>query len=304
MKLKEIERVELMTRREFAVRYDLLERPVIIQGGAENFRGVQTWNPRSLSERVGSVEVDFKYSTSHRHPDFSAPTLKEAFRRSKGTIAELITKVTEGPHGERARWLFTGDERWLLRKRDGVVTKDALLAPLLDDVGVPPLFDPERLYTVWAWISGRGVRTWLHYDNNGCHNLNAQITGKKHCVVYPPSALSAMAPFLLGGDNPAYNCSSLDIEVPGTLAAVEGFEGELRAGDLLFIPAWWFHTFAHHGEFNTNVNFWYKPERPSHHRLAARQALIDAAQQAFAADAPSPERNAILKSLDQRLVAS
>jgi len=25
-------------------------------------------------------------------------------------------------------------------------------------------------------LSGRGVRTWLHYDNNGCHNLNAQIT--------------------------------------------------------------------------------------------------------------------------------
>src|SRR5688572_13651189 len=203
-----------MTRREFAVRYDLLERPVVIDGGAEHFRAYKTWNAQTLRERFGKTEIDFKDSNSHRHPDFSAPTAKEAFRRGHGTIAELIDWVTAGPAGERARRLFTGDERWLLRRRGGVTSTDERLSGLLDDVVVPPLFDQERLYTVWAWISGAGVRTWLHYDNNGCHNLNAQITGEKRCVLYPPSTLTAMKPFPLGGFNPAYNCSSIDVEAP------------------------------------------------------------------------------------------
>ena len=51
----------------------------------------------------------------------------------------------------------------------------------------------------------RGVRTWLHYDNNGCHNLNAQICGHKRCWLYAPDQLQRMHPFLLGSGNPAHN---------------------------------------------------------------------------------------------------
>jgi hypothetical protein len=300
--MPEVTRINAMTRREFAVGFDLLERPVLISGGCENFRACSTWGPAQLTARLGTVEIDYKQSLSHRHPDFAAPTLKEAFRRGHGTIAELIEWVTRGPEAERSHRLFTGDERYLLRKRDGVVDVDAALATLLDDVAVPPLFDPERLYTVWAWLSGAGVRTWLHYDNNGCHNLNAQITGRKRCVLYPPSALGKMRPFPLGGGNPAHNCSSIDVEVGGALSDVEGYTADLEAGDLLFIPAWWFHTFEHLGEFNTNVNFWYKPERPSHNAVAARQALLDAAARTLSP--PTAEQAETLRKLDEALLGA
>ena len=110
-------------------------------------------------------------------------------------------------------------------------------------------------------MSGRGVRTWLHYDNNGCHNLNAQITGEKRCALYAPELVGRLRLFRLGGSNPAHNCSQIDVE-QGELADVPCLEATLHAGDLLFIPAWWLHTFLHLGELNTNVNFWWKPEHP------------------------------------------
>jgi len=169
-------------------------------------------------------------------------------------------------------------------------------------VEIPPFFARERLHTVWGWFSGPGVRTWLHYDNNGCHNLNAQLTGHKRCALYPPSELAKLHPFLLGGDNPAHNCSAVDVDAPqpefaADLAAAEVWRSEVHSGDLLFIPAWWFHTFEHTGELNSNVNFWWRPERPRHNAVAARQSLLDAASQAELGDR-TPALLAALRALD------
>jgi hypothetical protein len=221
------------------------------------------------------------------------------FATQTARFADFIAAITTGPVDERRQRLFTGDERFVLRRRDGETTIDDALAPLLDDVVIP---EParDRLYTVWAWFSGAGVRTWLHYDNNGCHNLNAQLTGSKHCVLFPPHELAKLAPFPLGGGNPAYNCSRLDFEQPDALANAERWSGRLEAGDLLFIPAWWFHAFVHTGDFNSNVNFWWKPARPAWNPVAARQALVDAAA---TLDAKDPAVAAVLGKLDRALTS-
>jgi lysine-specific demethylase 8 len=213
-----------------------------------------------------------------------------------------MQRINHGPDDERCRYLFTGDERFLLRRRKGQTSIDAELGPLLDEVEVPPWIPSERLHTVWAWFSGPGVRTWLHYDNNGCHNLNAQITGRKRCVLYPPDELRRMHLFSLGGDNPAHNCSAIDVENPAPAHAADldgasAWCAELEAGDLLYIPAWWFHTFLHLGPFNSNVNFWWKPERPRWNVVAARQALVDAAA-ASGLDRTAPAIASALAELD------
>src|SRR6185503_19431673 len=107
---------------------------------------------------------------------------------------------------------------------------DPELAPLWDDVGLSELVPEEQLYTVWAWFSGRGVRTGLHYDNNGCHNLNAQIAGTKECLLIPPGELAKLSMFPFGGNNPAYNCSRIDV-FGSPLVDVDTRCARLEAGD-------------------------------------------------------------------------
>lgn len=280
--------------------------PLVIEGGARHFRASCEWNPAELRRRFGAVEVQFKLSSSHVHPDFRQVERARMFARGRSSFAEFLDRITTGEPAERARYLFTGDEQFLWRRREGIVSVHPELGKLLDDVVVPELFAPERLHSVWGWFSGQGVRTWLHYDNNACHNLNAQITGRKRCDLYPPSELARLHPFLLGGDNPAHNCSAIDVEAPAPchaedLAAARAFHAELEAGDLLFIPAFWFHTFQHLGEFNSNVNFWWRPENPRWNPVAARQAVVDAVARADLGELTPALRQA-LHSIDSAAV--
>lgn len=268
-------------------RVDWLEHrdePLVIRGGVAHWPAVALWSPEYLARRLGPIEIAYKVSSSNAHPDFRARSLAGMFARQRAPLERFLALIGGGPASERARYLFTGDEQFLLRRRAGQTSIDSALAPLLADVSTPALFAEERLYTVWAWLSGPGVRTWLHYDNNGCHNLNAQVCGRKRCVLYAPDELAKLHPFPLGGPNPAYNCSRIDVErQQGELAidaSVRAWRAELEAGDLLFIPAWWLHTFEHVGEFNANVNYWWRPARPLWNLVAARQAVVDAVQAA------------------------
>lgn len=289
--MSEVERVRGITLHEFNARFEQPQLPVVIEGGCAHYPAVARWTPEYLKEKLGHEPIQFKLSTCHQHPNFHAKTLPEIFARGSSTLAEFIDSVTTGDPGQRSHRYFTGDERFLLKRRDGHETRDAALAPLLDDVEVPAFLPAERLYTVWGWLSGRGVRTWLHYETNGCHNFNAQLRGNKTCVLYPPEQLSKMRMFRPGSGNPAYNCSEIDVEDPAEqalLARAGGLTATLQAGDLLFIPAWWFHTFFHLGEFNANINFWWKPVRPVLNQVAVRQGFLDAMMAAgFSEKTPS-----------------
>lgn len=242
------------------------ELPCVIENGAADWPA-RRWSVAYLNDRIGDLAIRCKLSRSHVHPDFRAPTLKDMFATEASTFRALFAAITTGD--DRARRLFTGDEQFVLRVRDGLTTIHEPFRPLLDDAPVPDLVPSDRLYTVWAWFSGRGVRTGLHYDNNGCHNLNAQLCGAKSCVLFPPSELERMELFPVGGTNPAVNCSALEREPEGGLTA------QLDAGDLLFIPAWWFHSFDHHGDFNANMNYWWKPAVATSNPVSERQEVID-----------------------------
>lgn len=281
--------------------------PVVIEGGAASWPAVRSWSVDYLTAKLGAVRVRYKQSSCHAHPDFRAATVAAMFAVAETTFGELLAAMTTGPVEHRARKLFTGDEQFVVRRRDGEETLNPALAPLLDDVVIPDYFARDRLYTVWAWFSGLGVRTWLHYDNNGCHNLNAQLTGRKQCWLLAPDQLARLAPFPLGGANPAHNCSQIDADDPAEhpgLASVPQWTATLEAGDLLFIPAWWFHTFRHLGEFNSNVNFWWKPAHPLANPVADRQRLLELAAASGIDPRGDDPAAAALRRLDELAIRS
>jgi len=263
----EVERVSADRLASLARKLEEGRAPLVIDGGVNAWAAVSRWNAEYLAERIGHVEVQYKVSSGSAHPDFRQPSLPHMFTRGRAPFRDFLRLIGDGPLEARARYLFTGDEQFLVRRRAGTSLINPDLAPLLDDVQPLDLFDAERLYTVWAWFSGPGVRTWLHYDNNGCHNLNVQLHGQKRCTLFPPGAVSVLDFFRPGDSVPAYNCSRVDVDDPTNahlLDSVTSFEATLHTGDLLFIPAHWLHTFWHDGEYNANVNFWWKPLAHEH----------------------------------------
>jgi hypothetical protein len=302
--VREVERVGALDPTEFVSRFDTLNIPVVLEGAVRDSQAVRRFSREYLTDKLGHVEIPYKLSSCHKHPDFGQDTLARMFARGRSTFGEFLEQITSGPREDRAHRLFTGDEQFLVQYRDGRVTVDPDLAPLLEDVEFPALLPRNRLYTVWAWFSGPGVRTWLHYDTNGCHNLNAQLTGEKECELISPEEIRRIYPFLAGGTNPATNCSRVDVEAPDETRFPDFFEAArwrttLQAGDLLFIPAWWSHTFRHVGELNANVNFWWKPDRPALNATAVRQAWLDVIARANVnARNDSPDA-ALIRKLDE-----
>ena len=273
----EIPRVELASVAEFRERYVRRHEPVILAGAARDYPALR-WTRETLASELGSVPVRYKRSRSHRHPDFAAASLGEMFATSAGTFAEFLELIARGAPAERARYLFTGDEQFVLRRRDGKTELDEALAPLLRDAPIPSLVPADALYTVWGWFSGPGVRTSLHYDNNGCHNLNAQLLGRKHCLLFAPSELEHVHLFD-PSENPATNCSAVDVEAPDPTRHPEfehasALEGELAPGDLLFIPVHFLHSFRHLGELNANLNYWWKPDHAVDDPIARRERTL------------------------------
>lgn len=272
--------VEGVCPKDFRSRIVALGEPLVLRGVIRDWPAITAWTPEGLEKRLGSIELRFKHSRTHQHPNFHAASKAETFAIKPLLFRDFVHSVQNGPSAERANLLFTGDEQFVWRRRNGQIETNPALLPLLEDITLPECIPEQELYTVWAWFSGKGVRTWLHYDNNGCHNVNAQVSGSKRALLFPPDDLEHI-PLFDPTQSPAYNYSPLDIEAPTAeqavaLAKAHPWTAELEAGDVLFIPAHWLHTFEHLGTFNANLNFWWKADQPLNDPIARRQAEIEA----------------------------
>lgn len=257
-----VARVQNLTPELFQREFVDTQTPVVLCGTSVAEQFPPRWDAGTVAAALGERQFQFKKSANNAHPNFRAATISEMFAREALTFRDFFDRISSGPETERCRYIFTGDEHFVARLREGKFLVNPTLEPLWTATIVPAFVPRQQLYSVWSWFSGPGVRTWLHYDNNGCHNLNVQLHGQKRCTLYPPGIVGALEFFAPGDAVPAYNCSKLDVDDPSNqrlLESVPHFEATLRRGDLLFIPAHWLHTFWHEGDYNANVNFWWKP---------------------------------------------
>lgn len=273
----QIERVRDLDQQAFQARYVATRTPVVIEGALAGWPASQKWNLAYLSSVLGDSTITLRHSRTKYHPDLFTPGAPKPERRQV-EIREFLELLYSG----RARdegVVLAGDLNMLLSGYDNV---DAGLAPLAEDLEVPPLFDAERLRSIGIWMSPSGIVAPLHYDRDGSHNLNAQVQGEKRAVLVSPRHL--LAPFSAANeaqrDADMVHFSSVcvdDIETSELPAfrAASYVETILTPGDLLFIPSYWWHSLYHRGAVNINVTFWWAPEELELTRTSFRQQLVD-----------------------------
>jgi lysine-specific demethylase 8 len=320
VKLSPIERLSDVSPADFE-QIVLCDRPVILAGAARDWLATGRWTVPYLVEKLRGLRVRVRTSATHVHPDFarmqadwSRPGVLRLLdhlgirlgrradpdeQRSFGEFLELLS----GPEGFRH---FAGAEELGLF-RDGAWAPP--LAPLREDYEIPRWVPEGRLHSAALWISARGTRSHLHYDGDRLHNLNAQITGSKHVQLYAPDHMRSLYPYLFTQGRPStfsqVNVEAVDERRFPLFSGVEGCEGTLERGDLLFIPAYWYHTFKHLGELNVNVNFWWRAEFVRLTPVSARDYLGAVTSEALAnSRVPPVWLLGWLRKLERRIVES
>ena len=103
------------------------------------------------------------------------------------------------------------------------------------------LADPLLLHSdvIRLWKHNAGNVTRWHYDGNGTDLLNISLQGAKDFYLAPPNSL------------PVYPLSNIALPIDFR----ETVRVEIKAGDLLLIPAYWFHKVVTTADQTLNINY-------------------------------------------------
>ena len=121
---------------------------------------------------------------------------------------------------------------------------------LLEDVEVTPYFveDWMRLLTpstrellrwankpyYWVLVGPEGACARLHQDFGGTHAYLAQVAGRKKCILFSPAESELIYHGKIDPEQPDFTRFPL-------LRKARLFEGILEPGEMLFMPAGWWH---------------------------------------------------------------
>ena len=213
-----------LTQRQFVSEYVNTLTPVIVTDGFNDWPARTRWTLSFFRERYGSrqVEVDgVSYGLSdlidrveQSTPGAPAPYLRNLL--IEDWAPELLADILPLPHHTRPNWLESR-------------------------------FFPERpsLTSLELYIGGAGaVFPMLHYDNLHTHAFLMQICGSKEYIVFSPDQSGFMYPLAGSGSNK----SAVDDPEHPDLGRFPLFAQAvpsrcvLRAGEMLFVPAGWWHS--------------------------------------------------------------
>ncbi|XP_057614321.1 tRNA wybutosine-synthesizing protein 5 isoform X3 [Chionomys nivalis] len=121
------------------------------------------------------------------------------------------------------------------------------------DIKFPAFFKEEQFFSSVFRISSPGLQLWTHYDV--MDNFLIQVTGKKRVTLFSPRDAHYL--YLSGSKSEVLNIDSPDLDKYPLFPKARRYECSLEAGDVLFIPALWFHNVTSEA-FGVGVNIFWK----------------------------------------------
>jgi len=243
MKIQPIARIEKPSLKTFQQEFVKGDRPVIICGVAKDWSACKQWNPKTLKSMFGSVMAPLRGSDNELEVFFG-----EARQKSVMSIAEYLDLIESiPPNGKRPPYL------------GNIPFDDPLAKPYLDSIRsqiqFPNYFPENRGSELRLWIGATEQKSTIHNDNY--HNLNAQIYGQKAFLLLSPEQHQSL--YAVKIDDGLWS-SPIDPQQPDwekypRFREAIGLEGVLHEGEILFIPAFWWHQ-ARGLTTSINVNMW------------------------------------------------
>jgi mannose-6-phosphate isomerase-like protein (cupin superfamily) len=247
-----IERVDFpLPLEDFYFRFHTRRQPVVIRTQSLAQIGWQThqWNNEYLGYKAGAHEVLVQRRGAGEYSAEGSAYVPMLF-------GDFLRQVMARPGGD--------DRSYLNLQTDNVI--EPPLLQLLGDFSIPPYFKDLTLRCVNLWMgnSDKTITTPLHHDFND--NLYVVVEGRKRFTLFPPSQAPNLYPrgqLVQVEDNGLIryastagmpHLSQVDIEAPDRRRFPRYAEAEptredveIGAGEMLYLPAGWFHQVSSSG---------------------------------------------------------
>lgn len=244
-KVFELNKYRNLNYDNFTTKYLEKKKPVIISGEI-NWPALKKWNPSFLKELYPNKEVTLT---------IFAPEINMPGTELKLNIPDAVDLICNN--------LDESKRYYLMQK-----SLQNEFPELLSDIDIPKYADVTNEHTINFWFGQEKVNTKPHYDYS--NNFLVQIVGRKRVRMFAPDNTPYMYPYSM------YNCVTMNgIHHPAVQASqisdtdflisndfpdfkmASCFEGILNPGDLLYIPAGWWHE-VKSLDVSMSVNFWWK----------------------------------------------
>lgn len=222
--------------------YYVPNRPVVIRGLAETGRyNVFNWSAAYFEQVFGDRPVPV-LATSTGFLSYERDVIHMPYR-------EFVAR-SFGPQRSRDLLYYFKNPTRIVPEGHDDSERIEVLAPYI-----------KRSLLRNLWISGGGITVGLHFDH--AENFNFQLRGEKTFWMFPPgvrayypmpmfSQTAHISRVFRGGLAP-------DLSKYPRFDPAKGIKMELKAGDVLYLPAYWWHQVEGRGDENVNLNFWWLP---------------------------------------------
>lgn len=227
-RISEVRRIEPPAAEEFYREYVLRGEPVILAGIARAWPALPLMRPSTLKQMFGGVTVTVR-ETDDELNYFFGESGKSAMK-----LGDYIDAISGPPSPGRAR-PYLGNIPF-----DHPQTRQ-YFQRLKAALPFPDYF-PNQVYgDLRLWMGAQGQRSTIHNDNY--HNLNTQLYGRKKFLLFAPGQHPQLYAALV---NETCWASPVDPESPDyarypMFHHAEAREAVLEAGDMLYIPIFWWH---------------------------------------------------------------
>ena len=236
----------------FSANYRSRNRPLRVRHAASDWPAIKLWTLEYLAETCKDAPTAVMMFGSGMPRMLYLPTTEALARIRRGEKIYISqSSIIEEPHASRPG-----------------STVD--LPMLAQDCGELSLLADKRGKSLQAFI---GIDTYasMHFHpgkpriRECIESIKVQLVGKKKAILFSPN--TNLKPALLS----AFNFSKISFEdwlsnSKGVLAQLTlarnfaAYECSLEPGDLLFIPAYWWHSFYGEGLSMSATYFWFDAE--------------------------------------------
>ncbi|WP_323073550.1 cupin-like domain-containing protein [Mycetohabitans endofungorum] len=221
-------------------------QPAIITNALTEWHIEKLWSPQylisTLKDKVLAVNISkngkFDYTPAHE------------FKNSTKYDKKIMT------FGDAGRKIIEGDENQCLYIMQKSIPEE--FPEIMNNIIIPKLIIPHNpIINLWF---GKNTITPLHFDM--ANNFFAQLNGNKKFTIFSPHDTCNLYPY--HHDLAFSHISHVDASNPNLLqypnfSKARAYKFTLNFGELLFLPAYWWHHVNAIGT-SISVSFWWPQE--------------------------------------------